>query len=576
MRKRHLTAVLVLGLCANVHAQLYVTNGNTLTIQTGAVVHSDGDVMNNGSVAGGGFLNMFNTAQVYSGTGAISNLRVSGGASVTPANSVTLGNALDVTSGSDLTVPTGQYILVNGPLTNAGTFTVENSGSLVQTIGSTLTNSGTFHVLRQGSSASNVYNYWSSPITSGSVPGGSIYRWNPNTSTQDYADDTFDPGWISFSGTMQVGSGYASLGGDLATFTGTANNGPIPRSLIYYPYNITNTGPGTPFNLMGNPYPCAISAAQLVLDNTNVNGSIYFWDDDLTGGSGYSTTDYAVWNHTGGLSGSGTPSNSVTPKGFIASGQGFMVRALNGSAALDFNNGQRVTGPNSQFFRMESEPQRLYISLESTQHFNQILIGLVEDATDGEDRLYDATKIRGSQSIALSAVDGDMEYAIMAFPPPMTEKTIPLNVFLAESGTYTFHSNTIEGFDGYEIYLEDRSTFTYYPMSEGTQVPFQLNAGDIAERFYLHIGSELVTGVRDEDSPAMRAWIYDGMLNVNLFNFGNHNGQLEMLDMAGRKVWASGANVSDRFMADVSDLSRGAYLVRMTSQSGIFTEKVIR
>lgn len=576
MRNRYFSTVIALGFCINSYAQLYVQNGSTLTIAGTAVVHADGDVFNSGTVDGGGSLNMFNTAQTYTGNGAINNLRVSGGADVTPANNFTLGNALDVASASSITIPTGQYVLVNGPLTNAGTFTVENSGSLVQVVGSTLSNSGTFHVLRQGANTSNVYNYWGSPITSGNVPGGNIYRWNPNTSTQDYADDAFDPGWISFSGTMQVGSGYASTGGGLATFTGTANNGPIPRSLIYYPYDITNTGPGTPFNLMGNPYPCAISAAQLVLDNTNVNGSIYFWDDDLTGGSGYSTTDYAVWNHTGGLSGSGTPSNSVTPNGFIASGQGFMVRALNGSAALNFNNGQRVTGPNNQFFRLESEPQRLYLSLESAQHFNQILIGLVEDATDGEDRLYDATKIRGSQSIALSAVDGDMEYAIMAFPPPMVEKTIPLNVFVAESGTYTFHANTIEGYDGYDIYLEDRSTFTYYPMVEGTQVPFQLNAGDIQERFYLHIGSELVTGIRGSEDPAMRAWVYDGMLNVNLFNFHGRNGQLEMVDMAGRRVWTSGSAVSDRFTADVSGLSRGAYLVRLVSQSGIFTEKVIR
>jgi len=251
-------------------------------------------------------------------------------------------------------------------------------------------------------------------------------------------------------------------------------------------------------------------------------------------------------------------------------------------APLLFNNSLRTDAlntlgySNSQFFRMAEEPSRLWLGIEGNNRYNEVLIGMTEDATDEEDRLFDALKSRGNQNIALSAVNEGFDYCIMAFPPPIVEKTIPLNVFVSESGQYTFHSHTIEGFDGYDIYLEDRSTFTYYPMVEGTQVPFQLTAGEIQERFYLHIGSELVTSVRGAEDPAMQAWVYDGMLNVNLLNFKGRNGQLEMLDMAGRTVWTSGSNVSDRFTADVSSLSRGAYLVRLVSQSGIFTEKVIR
>lgn len=579
MRNRYLTTILALGFCINSNAQLYIKNGSTLTIEGGAVVHANGDVFNDGSVSGAGFLNMLNTAQTYTGNGAINNLRISGGADVTPANSVTLGNALDVAASSSLTIPPNQYVVVNGPLTNAGTFNVDNNGSLVQTVGSTLANTGVFNVQRQGSNSATVFNYWSSPITASSVPGSNIYRWNPHTSTQDYADDAFDPGWTAFGGAMTPGVGYASTGGGLATFSGTANNAVVSQSLVYYTHNLA-LPVGTPFNLVGNPYPCAISAHQFVEDNPDINGSLYFWDDDLSGGSGYTTNDYATWNYTGILPGNSTPGgggNSFGGQFAIASCQGFMVRAINPtSPVLNFNNGQRITGPNSIFFKAESEPQRLYLSLESPLSFNQILIGMVDDATDGEDRLYDAAKIRGNSLIALAAENDGKDYSIMAFAPPVVEKTIPLNVFVAESDYYTFHSNTIEGFDGYDIYLEDRSTFTYYPMVEGTQVPFQLTAGEIQGRFYLHIGSELVTSVRDAQDPAMRAWIYDGMLNVNLVNFNGRTGRLDLLDMAGRTVWSSGANVSNRFTADVSNLSRGAYLVRLVSQSGIYTERVLR
>lgn len=579
MRKILLVPVFLFRLCTLATAQFVVTSGSTLTIQSGATVHSTGNVVNNGTVNGAGFLDLRSSATAYSGNGAIANLRVSGGANVTPANDVTVGNALDVASGSSLTIPSNRYVLVNGPLSNAGTFNVQNSGSLVQATGSTLTNSGIFNVRRQGHPVSHPnppYNYWSSPVTAGTVPGANVYRWDPNTSTQSYADDAADPGWIPFSGTMDVGVGYASTGGGLATFSGTVNNGSLPSiSLEYYPHSFAQSV-GTPFNLVGNPYPCAISAAQLALDNSNVAGSFYFWDDDFSGGPGYTTTDYAVWNHTGGLSGSGAASNSVQPNGFIASCQGFMVQAENGIATLTFNNGQRVTSPNNQFFRLESEPQRLYLSLESPAHFNQILIGLVEDATDGEDRLYDAVKIRGNSQIALAAENEGKDYSIMAFAPPSVEKTIPLNVFIAQSGTYNFHSNTIEGFAGYDIYLEDRSNLSYYPLNEGTQVPFNLNAGEIVDRFYLHIGPELVTDVNSAASnPSVRGWIYDGILNVTLRNVADAQ-RLELFDISGKVVWSYSSAVADRLTVDVNHLSRGAYILRLTSDSGVFSEKVIR
>ncbi len=566
--------VLLIFVTAQVFGQFYVTNGAKLFIGTGHTVYWTGDLEVVGDIEGAGMFQMGAGSQTITGVGGINNIRVSNGADVTPANSLTIGNALDVTSGSSLTIPSNLYILVNGPLSNAGTFNVENSGSLVQAVGSTLTGAGTFNVKRQGSNSSSIYNYWSAPVTAGSVPGGSVYQWNPNTSTQDYGDDAFDPGWIAFGGAMVPGSGYASTGGGLATFSGTANNGPLTRSMVYYPYSPGNMSPGTPFNLMGNPYPCAINALDLVTTNTDVNGSIYFWDDDLSGGTGYSTSDYAIWNGTGSL-GTGAGSAGV-PNGFISSGQGFMIRGLSGAADLDFDNSMRMTGPNSQFFRLESEPSRLYLSIEGADLFNQILIGMLDEATEGEDRLYDAIKVRGNQQIALSALNETYEYSILAFPPPPTEKTIPLNVFVSEAGEFNFHSNTIEGFDGYDIYLEDRSTYSYFPMQQGTQVPFQLEAGDHIGRFYLHIGSELVTGIRDVDTPNMNAWIYDGLLTVTVDNIDG-KGKIELLDMSGKLVWASKTEiVPERSTVDVGHLSRGVYIAKLTSESGVFSKRAIR
>lgn len=581
MRKFYISSLFLL-FASQSSGQFYdfvVTNGATVTIQSGSTVFWDGSLIINGNLNGGGMFQLLNNAQTITGTGNINNLRVSSGASVIPSNSLTIGNALDVTTGSSLDIPSSMYIVVNGPLSNAGTFNVDNDASLVQTLGSTLTNSGIFNVKRQGTVSTMIYNYWGSPITSAPVPGAYRYKWDANLSTQGYGDDQDpDPGWLGpFFGPMTPGVGYAATGAGLHTFTGTANNGDLPVPMVYHPYSPGNMSPGTPINLMSNPYPCAISCAALVAANPDVNGSIYFWDDDLSNGLDYSYTDYAVWNGTGSL---GTGAGTVgAPNGFISSCQGFTIRALVPGAVLNFNNSMRVTGPNNQFFKLEEEPSRLWLSIEGDNNlFNQILIGMLSDATDGEDRLYDAIKSRGQQNIALACVNEEVEYCIMAFPPPLMEKTIPLNVFLAQAGTYIFHSNTIEGFEGYEIYLEDRNDFSYYPMTEGTQVPFDLAAGDHVGRFYLHVGPQFVTGVRDANEPNINAWIYDGMLTIQVDNL-DEAGRLELIDMAGKQVWSSGSDiysVAEKTTVDVSGLSRGVYVARIVTPSGIYSRKAIR
>lgn len=358
---------------------------------------------------------------------------------------------LDIELGAQLTVASGSGISVDAVLTNNGTITINNGGSLMQYDLSTLAGSGIYNVLRQGATGQK-FNFWSSPITNQSGVPGTSYAYNPSTSTQDDTDDNpSDPGWSSYNGAMNPGTGYAGSGGGLVTFTGMVNNGNINEPLFYYPFDntYTQTTAGTPFNLVGNPYPSALSASSLISENPDIDGTIYFWDDDLSGGTDYHRTDFAYWNGTGGL---GTGAGSVgAPNGFISTAQGFYVRALN-AGTLTFSNGQRVTGPNTQFFRMNGEDSRLWFSIETDSLFNQILIGALEDATEDEDRLYDAVKMRSSNGISLSAAANQIEHAIMAFPPPAANKTIPLRVSTEETGTHIFKAQTVENFSEFALY----------------------------------------------------------------------------------------------------------------------------
>ena len=115
-----------------------------------------------------------------------------------------------------------------------------------------------------------------------------------------------------------------------------------------------------------------------------------FYDDF---GSNYTESDYITYNSTG----SSTPSGF---NGFIASGQSFMVNTVNGvnqTYTVEFRNNMRdKSNDNSQFFRTINDPRseekhRIWLDLVSdNQSTSRILLGYVEGATDGRDRMYDA------------------------------------------------------------------------------------------------------------------------------------------------------------------------------------------
>lgn len=496
---------------------------------------------------------------------------------VIPSGYIADVNNVEVQNGATITIQSGGTLDVFGILNNNGNIQVNDSGSLLQRVGSTLAGSGSYQVQRQGNTWSN-FDYWSSPIVNQTGIPGTSYSYNSNTSTQDDSDDSpSDPGWSSYNGIMIQGVGYASAGGGLATFNGTVGNGPIAVPLAYHPFDNTYTqvAPGTPFNLVGNPYPSAISAAQFISDNPGIDGTLSFWDDDLSGGTGYSRTDYAYWNGTGGL-GTG-PGTIGAPNGFISTAQGFMVRALGSGVTLNFNNGQRVAGSNNQFFRMSGSDSRLWFSIERDSLFNQILIGMLEDATFSEDRLYDAVKMRTGNQISISAVANQTEHAILAFPPPVSTYTVPLYVSVQEDGFYDFRANIMENFNDYQVVFNDTETNLNVPLQEGSNINVYLNEGLYEDRFFLNFTQSTITEIEDASRINLQAFMSNGNLNLSLEGTDELDAQFDLLDISGRVVFSKELTrlQQGNNPFQISNLSAGIYVVRVKNQETSFTQKVV-
>ncbi len=496
---------------------------------------------------------------------------------VRPGTEVHVFENMTNTNSGNFTVGDEGLLYVDGTLVNDGSMTFNNASSLMRgSTGSDGTGSGTYYVKRQGTNSISVFNYWSSPMVSYSgVPGYNGYRYDPNTGTLDFSDDQpADPGWVSHGGAMTAGSGYASQNGGLHTFMGDVNNGNVDVPLVYYPFIPGNTNPGTPFNLVGNPYPSAVSCASLVAGNPDINGSIYFWDDDLTGGSGYSSSDYAVWNGTGSL---GTGSGSAgAPNGTISTGQGFKIRALNAGAVLNFTNTMRVLN-TTQFFRPNGDNSRMWFSLEGNNRFNQILIGVLVDATDDEDRLYDAVKFRGNTDIALSAQNGDRDYAILAFPPPHSEKSVPLSVFVSEAGNYTFRPDIMENFEWQNVYFVDTKTSQYVELYEGLEIPKYLEAGVYEDRFYLNFYPDGFVGVAENPDDEIFMYSNDHTIYINTNTDGRTIGNLNLLGLDGKLIFSKPGLVlpaSSTTQVQIPSVATGIYIVQLETEEELVHQKI--
>jgi hypothetical protein len=505
---------------------------------------------------------------------------------------------IDGTSFTAFTINSGGILEIDGILAvKGGTLTANNGGVLINSgaqllhgVGTTNGGgavSGNVTVRRQGSASNTVYNYWSTPVVGGSLPGSNGYYYDPAQGTLTNADDNTgsgDPGWQPHNGGMTNGQGYASTGAGLASFTGVANNADVTYSVN----NPTGSISGSSnFNLIGNPYPSAISADLFIAQNGPVAaggsgrlaGGLYFWDDDNTGGSGYNTNDYAVWTRTGATAGSGSPSAlGTSPIGSVATGQGFKVEAVS-SGIITFTNAMRG-GNNTQFFKLEEEQQvdRLWLNLTGNTHFNQILVAFRDDATEERDLLYDAYKVRGNANISLGAVQQDKDYSIVAFPSLTPERTVPLMTYVSQADTYTFSADSIEGFEGYTVYLEDLQNGQLHVLQQDGSVNVQMGPQDEYGRFQLRFSPELVTEIEDGSTQQVSRIISSEMgLQVLMAAGVSTNGELRLFNAMGQLLLSQHVRVDAgrSSLLDVSALPAGIYVAAFQSSQGMVNAKVV-
>ncbi|MFT5244286.1 MAG: hypothetical protein ACI8QQ_002224 [Psychroserpens sp.] len=512
---------------------------------------------------------------------------------------------------------------VNVDSSNNGLLVLRDSASLIQDPAATTNiNVGSINVQRSVNNLNSYdYVFWSAPVEDHDVeeispitPANKIFKWLPYQPAGGGVGHHGDWRNPNANELMSIGEGYIArnLGGAITIpdvpalpaatteFRGRPNNGTINTPISRWTHlaaagNYTgdnSVANGTTpqddnWNLIGNPYPSAISYANFISANTFIDGTIYLWTHQNAPSAiadpfyqnflyNYSN-DYVDQNYTG--------SNPPGFNGNIASGQAFFVQMLDNattSELVTFTNAMRSNSQNanSQFYRQSNlnhseeentiERHRIWLDLITpNDEATSILVGYVEGATLAKDRLYDGFDFEGSSISFYSLIDTD-KMSIQGRPIPfMDSDTVPLGVILNDAGTFSIAINTLDGlFDTTDqtIYLEDTYSNTIHNLRL-MPYDFTSESGAFNDRFILRYTDDTLSINAYEDANGITI-LTPKNESVKVISTIGVIDNINIFDIVGRVIFKESQINNSEFIFKDYNLSDGTYVIMVELSNG--------
>ncbi|MBN2779014.1 MAG: T9SS type A sorting domain-containing protein, partial [Bacteroidales bacterium] len=389
-----------------------------------------------------------------------------------------------------------------------------------------------------------------SPITTGTAGVFEDIWLRP----YDEAHNTFGDYIVPTETPMPTGEGFSVWANtnETRTFTGTINNDAVNLTLQRTPDggDVLNFG----WNLIGNPYPCAIDLdAASGWTKNNVGRAVYVWDGGLSGGQ------YRVY-----LAATGTEQGIAANGGsrYVAMGQGFFVQAITDGATITMDKPVRVHNA-IEFRDSEMIPDMININVSGNGYFDESVIYYKAEASENFDFDYDAAKLYGTSAapqLYTKKQDNLLTINSINDFDELNGKYVYLEVGAA--GEYMFEFS--HSLAGYSPGVRDLFTDQYiYP--EQNYV-FFANPDDNPQRFQFAYD---FTSIDEESKNDISVWAFENILRVEAQN-GEAINEISIYSIHGQLLMKF--NETEK---DLSGLAPAVYVVRVNSNDEVKIEKIV-
>ena len=315
---------------------------------------------------------------------------------------------------------------------------------------------------------------------------------------------------------------------------------------------------GGGWNLISNPYPCAIDWNQTRFDAANTGSNI--------------GNAYYCWNGPSSNYGAYTSLNANTGLGVgigganIASSQSFFVKAT-GATNLTFKESFKNTGANSGSFLRTTTEALEFLKFRVSQNnlWDESAVLFYPGSTNGVDN-FDALNLSGSAVDVAAVMDNGTNAAINVLPEIGDQRIIPLKVQTPTNGTASFSFEGINQFPlGVQIYLKDDEMGILQNLRTNPAYAFQGNSAQAFNRFSLiFIGDAVTAGANV--IPQSKWSLYPNPAMLEVFVQSPNAANARLMNALGQQVMQIALQAGQNRI-DLRSLPRGMYWLNSEGQS---------
>ena len=501
---------------------------------------------------------------------------------------LTKAQNITVASGKSFTIEKTGSVTMSGNFSNDGTFTLNSDSDEFSSIiiGGSVTGNITYNRY-VNSVGTNEWDLIGAPVSGQSLEAfvtanASTLATNGTTFAIGYyenADDTwtnYTTSTIVGAGNFEMGKGFqmATISGGTLKFTGAPASQTQTQAIINN--DAANSGAGTRWSLVSNPFPSYIHA------NTNADSSNNF----LTVNSDKLHDSYeAIYGYDADGIGSGyTVYNNTTTARGIAPGQAFMVASDNTSYDnVSFTTAMRTSEGGDDFIAGNPVTYfelvlKLYVGeteIEDTKFYFK------DGLTLGLDPGYDAGHFNQSAALLTRLVDGDqgVGLAVNAMGiESINDVVVPLEINRASGDPFRITVDTFDIFGGINVYLEDNQNDTMTLLNEQDFELTPENTLGGVGRFFIHFTQSVLSTQDQINTSHLNAY----KLNINSFitieGLANQGGQtsVTVYDILGKQVVSATLdNHTNTQKISTETVAAGIYIIKLDSGNTIVTKKLI-